>query len=249
MSRRAWRLFSAFAAVDLIGSGLVGVLRFRGVIEAAPFGVFVNLQLLLLMSSAVIVLWRSGGNRPLLALTIGLLLGDLGFAYAEWSGQHHGLVAQSAEGLWLPLRLGILLLALSWARIGRRQAGRQRLLTGAAATILVPLALSAAGALIDAGNPLSAVVAALTAPALLAIAWAWPTLGPTTPPRVRWALVGFGLYLSTELVRYGLEAQGIGDRLVLFEVGYFAAYLAILAAALAPERTPRTSDEEPEDRR
>jgi len=243
VSHRAWRVFAAFGATDLLASGLVGVLRYRGEIEAAPFGVFVNLHLIVLMGAAVGVLLRTGGNRPLLALAIGLLLGDLGFAYAEWSGQHHGAVAQSAESLWVPLRLGILLLALAWARRGQAQAGRQHLLTLAAAIILVPLALNAAQPLFEAGNPLSALVATLTAPALLAIVWAWPTLGPMKAQRPKWALVGFGLYLATELLRYVLEAAGVGDRLVLFEVGYFAAYLAILAAAFSPRWSPRNPTE------
>jgi hypothetical protein len=243
MSRPAWRLFAAFAAADIITGGLVGVLRFRGAIEAAPFGAFVNLHLIVLMSAAVLVLLRTDSNRPLLGLTICLLLGDVGFAYAEWSGQHHGLVAKSAEVLWVPLRLGILLLALSWARLGQAQPARQRLLTGAAAIVLVPLVLNATLPLFAAGNTLSAAVAALTAPALLAIVWAWPTLGPTKPMRPKWALVGLGLYLATEFLRYGLEAAGVGDRLALFEVGYFAAYLAILAAAFSPEWNPRNTTE------
>jgi hypothetical protein len=99
--------------------------------------------------------------------------------------------------------------------------------------VLIPASLLLAVLpLMDAGNPLSALVAGLTVLPLVAIAWAWPTLRCGTAARPCWAVLGFATYLSTELVRYSTEATGVGDWFPLFEVGYFAAYLGLIAAAL-----------------
>jgi hypothetical protein len=238
------RLFVRLALLDLCASAGIGLLRFTGRIAPEPFGAFVNLHLILLMSIAVVVLVRRGAPRGFVALTLGLLLGDLGFAYAEFSGHHHGVAALAAEVLWVPLRIGILVQVMAWARPGTVRPTQQLRRGVAAAGLLIPAILYfAVLPLMEAGNPLSALVAGLTVLPLVAIAWAWPTLRCGTAARPCWAALGFATYLSTELVRYSLEASGVGDWLVLFEVGYFAAYLGLIAAALALSGEPTQANQ------
>ena len=244
MSSLPSRRFVGLAVLDLCASAGIGVLRFTGGISPESFGVFVNLHLILLISGALFLLVRRRAGRGFIALALGLLLGDLGFAYAELSGQHHGTVALAAEVWWIPVRLGILLQVLSWARGGQGQPTQQLRRGVAAAAALIPASLLfGVLPLMDAGNPLSALVVGCTTVPLVAIAWAWPTLRCDTAARPCWATLGFATYLSTELIRYSLEASGVGDWLVLFEVGYFAAYLGLIAAALALERGPTQATE------
>jgi hypothetical protein len=177
----AGRLLAGLALVDLIASSSVGFLRFKGDIEAGPFGVFVNVHLILLASLALVLLLRAGAGRGLLGLIAALLLGDLGFAYAEFSGQHHGTIATAAEILWAPVRIAIGLLALQWGRSETEAPERQQRWALVMALGVLPSGLILAVIpLLDAGNLLSALVAALGIPALIAISWAWPALPAQT---------------------------------------------------------------------
>jgi len=246
LNPRRIRLLEVLAGLDLTCSAGISLLRYRGAIAPESFSAFVNLHLLFLVSLAIVMLLRAGAERSFLVLVAGLLLGEIGFAYAEFTGLHQGRVALAAEYLWVLVRIGILLQSLAWARAGTAEPAQQRRWGLAASIVVVPAGLAGAVLpLTDAGNPLSALVAALAILALIAIAWAWPALSSTLNEAQRWALAGLGVYLATELLRYGLEGFGAGNLhilegfgadtwLALFEVGYFAGYLALIRSAMAP---------------